>query len=64
MIKIKGKIFKVGNSYGVRIKKALVDAEIFTEGQEVELTPVETKAKNSGSQMRTSDVVIPIIAEV
>ena len=53
MVKIKGKIFKVGNSYGVRIKKALIESEIFKEGQEIVLlvqdvyTILDKKIKNS-----------------
>ena len=36
-IKIKGKVFKVGTSYGIRVKKALVDSGVVVEGQEVEV---------------------------
>jgi hypothetical protein len=36
-IRIKGKIFKVGDSFGVRIRKALIDSNIFHEGEEVEM---------------------------
>lgn len=36
MVKIKGKIIKVGNSYGFLLQKALVDVGVITLGDEVE----------------------------
>lgn len=38
MIKIKGKVFKSGGSYAVRIPKALIDCEVFKDQQDVTLT--------------------------
>ena len=57
MVKITGKIFKVGSSYAIRVKKALVDAEVVKEGEEVEM--LLQKRKNS-----TSDDVIYNISSV
>jgi len=58
-MKIKGKVFKVGNSYGIRIKKALVDAEIFAEGQEVELIPVTNEIKKVAGRGFVSPTSFP-----
>ena len=40
MVKIKGKIFKLGNTYAIRVRKALIDAEIFNLEDEYELVLV------------------------
>jgi hypothetical protein len=44
MVLIKGKVFKVGTSYGLRIRKALIDAEIINCGDEIIAELKSTKA--------------------
>lgn len=36
MVKIQGKIFKLGNSYAILVKKALIDSEVLIEGHNYE----------------------------
>jgi len=36
MVKVKGKVFRVGNSYAILIRKALVDCEVLKEGETYE----------------------------
>lgn len=53
-IKIKGKIFKTGDSYAIRIRKALIEAEILREGEEVELNlPLE----NAEIEIQSRDLI-------
>lgn len=35
MVKLKGKIRKIGNSYGILLQKAFFDQQFLKEGQEV-----------------------------
>jgi hypothetical protein len=48
MVKITGKVFKLGTSYAVLIKKALVDAEVVKEGEIVELKLIERENEITG----------------
>jgi len=74
-MKIKGKVFKTGTGYGIRIRKALIDAEIFAEGQEVELEVsveqlnkqlLNMKENNSGEWICFPDqyITMPIVAKI
>lgn len=59
-MKIQGKIFKVGNSYGIRLSKHWVESGIVKEGEEinVELPIEKTKNKNGTSGIKSWDSYI------
>jgi antitoxin component of MazEF toxin-antitoxin module len=43
MVKIKGKVMKIGNSYAITIRKALVDAEVLSLGEYIEAELIQRK---------------------
>ena len=52
-MKVPGKVFKTGNSYGVRLSKHWIESGIVKEGEEIEVElPIE-KTKNGTSGICT-----------
>ncbi|MGV8169209.1 MAG: AbrB/MazE/SpoVT family DNA-binding domain-containing protein [Candidatus Nanoarchaeia archaeon] len=50
MVKIKGKVFKVGNGYGIRLSKLWINEGIIKEGEELEVElPFDLRNKNEGT---------------
>jgi hypothetical protein len=55
-MKVKGKLFKVGNSYGIRVSKLWIDSGIVKEGEEIEFNlPIE-KTKNGITGIQSWDL--------
>ena len=55
-MKIQGKVFKAGNSYGIRISKLWVDSGIVKEGEELEVElPIE-KTSNGINGIQSWDI--------
>ena len=52
MVKIKGRVFKIGNSYAIRVRKVLVDAEVLKNGEEYEL---ELKPQHNSPEVGWQD---------
>jgi hypothetical protein len=52
MVKVIGKVFKVGNSYALTLRKALIDAEVLENGAyyELELIPKKDHGVKAFSQ--------------
>jgi hypothetical protein len=54
-MKIPGKVFKTGNSYGIRLSKHWVESGIVKEGEELEIDlPIE-KTKNGINGIQSWD---------
>lgn len=52
-MKVRGKVFKAGNSYGVRLSKLWIESGIVKEGEEIDVElPI---SKNAGFQIYSRD---------
>lgn len=48
-MKVRGKVFKAGNSYGVRLSKLWIESGIVKEGEEIDVElPI---SKNAGTEI-------------
>jgi len=55
-MKVPGKVFKTGNSYGVRLSKHWIESGIVKEGEEIEVElPIE-KTKNGINGIQSWDL--------
>ena len=55
-MKVPGKVFKTGNSYGVRLSKHWIESGIIKEGEEIEVElPIE-KTKNGITRIQSWDL--------
>jgi hypothetical protein len=55
-MKVPGKVFKTGNSYGVRLSKHWIESGIVKEGEEIEVElPIE-KTKNGITGIQSWDL--------
>jgi hypothetical protein len=41
---VKGKVEKCGNSYHIRVEKAIVERKVFDEGEEVKVSKIKEEA--------------------
>jgi len=41
---VKGKVEKCGNSYHIRVEKAIVEKKVFDEGEDVEVSKIKEEA--------------------
>jgi hypothetical protein len=55
-MKIQGKIFKVGNSYGIRLSKHWIESGIVQEGEELEIELPIQKTKNGITGIKSWDL--------